>query len=160
MRGGSFTARAGASARGIYNYGSVARLETESITTLGENSNDNYGLYNNHDAAATLRSGSFTGRGGIYAQGIYNYDGGTTLEAASITALGEDGSGYNYGLYNEYFATANVTQSVLEGDTRSIYRTGGNITISNSRLVGGAVVGTVTCVAVSRNTTFNANGCP
>jgi hypothetical protein len=49
---------------------------------------------------------------------------------------------------------------VLEGATYSVYRTSGTVTISNSRLVGGAVSGTVTCVAVSQNTTFNANGCP
>jgi len=49
---------------------------------------------------------------------------------------------------------------VLEGATNSVYRASGSVTVSNSRLAGGWVSGTVTCVAVSRGGTFNANGCP
>jgi hypothetical protein len=159
LRRGSFTGRGGTYAYGIYNHYGSATLETESVTALGENgSSYNYGLYN-HESAA-LRGGSFTGRGGTYAYGIYNTDSGADMKAESVTALGENGSGNNYGLRNASSATANVTQGVLEGATYSVYRTSGTVTISNSRLVGGAVSGTVTCVAVSRDITFNANGCP
>jgi hypothetical protein len=159
LRRGSFTGRGGTYAYGIYNHYGSATLETESVTALGENgSSYNDGLYN-HESAA-LRGGSFTGRGGTYAYGIYNTDSGADMKAESVTALGENGSGNNYGLRNASSATANVTQGVLEGATYSVYRTSGTVTISNSRLVGGAVSGTVTCVAVSRDITFNANGCP
>jgi hypothetical protein len=160
LRGGSFTGRGGENAWGIYNSGSGTTLEAESVTALGENGTYNYGLTNSIGAAATLRGGSFTGRGGTSAEGIYNSGSGTKLEAESVTALGENGGLSNYGLYNTDGATASATQSVLEGGTNSVVRISGTVTVSNSRLVGGAVYGTVTCVAVSRGTTFNASGCP
>ncbi len=69
-------------------------LEAEGVTALGENASiDTYGLYNDDGgAAATVRGGSFTGRGGTCAKGIYNAGIGTTLKAESVTALGENGS--------------------------------------------------------------------
>jgi len=153
LRGGSFTARGETQALGIYNYGSGATLEAESVTALGENSSNNYGLHNAVSAEALLRGGSFTGRGGEYTNGIVNNAGSATLEAKSVTALGENGSSANYGLRNiGSSASANVTQSVLEGATWSVYRQGGSVTVSNSRLAGNAVSGTVTCVLVTRGT--------
>jgi hypothetical protein len=165
LRGGSFTGRGGMNVGGIYNSGSGAMLETESVTALGENGNsNNYGLSNSgNGVAATLRGGSFTGRarpGGTNANGIYNGGNSTTLEAESVTALGENGSNNNYGLRSSVNATANVTQSVLEGATNSVYRGSGSVTVSNSRLVDGVVSGAVTCVAVSWNTTFYPGSCP
>ena len=103
LHGGSFTARGGSDARGIYNRDGSATLEAESVIALGENgTSDNYGLYNYNGAAATLRGGSFTARGGSDARGIYNANSFTTLEAESITALGENGSIKNYGLDNGF----------------------------------------------------------
>ena len=123
-------------------------------------STNNKGLHNDNSAEATLRGGSFTGRGGISAIGIHNEDSVTLLEADSIIALGVSG-GNNYGLFTT--GTANVTQSVLEGVTNSVIRmTTGSVTVSNSRLVGGAVSGTVTCVLVTRVSTISDDGstCP
>jgi hypothetical protein len=161
LRGGSFTGREGSGAYGIRNYGSGVTLEAESVAALAEDgSNTNFGL-SNYNGAVMLRGGSFTGRGGSGAYGIISYGSSATLKAESITALAENGSSASYGLYNSDYATANVTQSLLEGATNSVYRgAGGSVVVSNGRLVGGAVAGTVTCVAVSRDTTFNANGCP
>jgi hypothetical protein len=105
---------------------------------------------------ATLRGGSFTGRGGTWARGIRS---NSPLTAENVTMLGQNGTG-NCGLSVTY-STADVTQSVLEGADNSIYRTtNSTVTVSNSRLVGGAASAGVTCVAVSRGTTFNASGCP
>jgi hypothetical protein len=161
LRGGSFTGRGGSIACGICNSGSSTTLDAKSVTALGENaSSTNFGLYNYSGAAAVLHGGSFTARGGLDAYGIGSDGSSTTLEAENITALGENGSSGNYGLYNYSGATANVTQSVLQGTTNSVYRASGTVTVSNGRLVGAAVSGTVTCVAVSRGTTFNASGCP
>jgi hypothetical protein len=187
LRGGSFTALGGIEARGIGNADSDTMLEAEGVTALAENSSDyNTGLYNETGAAAALRGGVFTGRGGTQTRGIYNADSDTTLETEGVTALGENGSNANYGLlnytsaeatlrggsftgrggttnrgiYNLSSATANVTQSVLEGATNSVYRSTGAVTISNSRLIGGTVGGTVTCVAVSYGTTFYPGSCP
>jgi len=185
LSGGSFTGRGGTNACGIRNHRlSTARLEATAVAALGEEgTSNNYGFYNTSNARATLHGGSFTAlgtgsssayglmneegiatliggayvaRNGDIATGIYNVD---ALTAQSITALGEGGT-TNYGLDHASTSSANVTQSVLEGATYSALRSAGALTISNSRLVGGATSGTITCVAVSRGTTFNSSGCP
>ena len=162
LRGGTFTGRGGTSARGLSSkHGTTTLLEAEGVIALGEDGSGwNYGLYNEDGASARLHGGSFTGRGGTNALGIHNQDSGTMLEAESVTALGEGASSSNRGLGNALSATSEVTQSVLEGAGNSVIRGGGSVTVSHSRLVGGAVSGTVTCVAVSRGGTFNASGCP
>ncbi len=109
LHGGSFIARGGTYARGIYSYGAGTTLEAEGVTALAEDgSSYNRGLYNASGVSATLRSGSFTARGGESAYGIHNEDSGTTLEAESVTALGEDGSSYTRGLANWLSASAMV----------------------------------------------------
>jgi hypothetical protein len=101
LRGGSFTGRGGTIAYGITNGASSTTLEAESVSALGENGSDgNHGLYNFSGAEATLSGGSFTGRGGTDAYGISNIDGGTTLVAESVTALGVDGITETFGLDN------------------------------------------------------------
>jgi hypothetical protein len=140
--------------------GSGTSVTLQAVIALGENGSDwNCGLSTRDGAAATLRGGSFTGRGGDRAYGIHNGGSGTTLEAQGITALAENGNLLAHGLDN-WGATVEITRSVLEGATNAVYRSSGTVTVSHSRLVGGAVGGTVTCVAVSRGTTFNASGCP
>ena len=109
LQGGAFTARSGEHARGIINYGTTTTLEAESVTALGENgSSTNVGLYNHDGATVMLHSGSFTGRGGEGAWGIDTADSGTTLVAESVTALGENGTGYNCGLDNYNTGTASL----------------------------------------------------
>jgi hypothetical protein len=159
LRGGSFTGRGGGDPFGIGNSGGT--LDAESVTTLAEDgSGTNYGLHN-YDGATALRGGSYIARGGSNAWGIINSDSNATLKAESVTALGENGSSYNFGLYNYNDATANVTQSVLEGATNSVSHFSGSVTVSNGRLVGGAVSGAVTCVLVTRGTTISTDGsCP
>jgi len=160
LRSGSFIGRGGTQARGIYNADSDTTLDTESVTALAENgSSGNRGLDNNNSAEATLRGGSFTGSGGISAIGINNADSGTTLDTESVTALGVSG-GNNYGLFTT--GIANVTQSMLEGHTFSVFQTTNPVTVTNSVLVDGAVSGTVTCVLVTRGTTISTDGvnCP
>ena len=168
LYGGSFTGRGGTDTYGIANGASSTTLEAESVTALAENgSDDNYGLHSFNGGETTLHGGSFTGSGGVgsvgvFAYGIYNTDVATMLEAESVSALGKFGSTASYGLYNVSSATANVTQSVLEGGTNSVYRGTGAVVISNSRLTGNAVSGTVTCVLVTRGTTISTDGstCP
>ena len=165
LYGGSFTGRGGTDTYGIANGASSTTLEAESVTALAEKgSDDNYGLHSFNGGETTLHGGSFTGSGGVFAYGIYNTDVATMLEAESVSALGKLGIGStaSYGLYNVSSATANVTQSVLEGGTNSVYRGTGAVVISNSRLTGTAVSGTVTCVLVTRDTTISTDGstCP
>ncbi len=185
LRGGSFTGRGGSAAGGIHNDGSGTTVEAENVTARGElasgSGSKNYGLYNRNSAEATLRGGAFaasggssslnyglmnestaTLRGGVFearngldATGIYNT---ATLTAQSITALGESATN-NYGLEHASASTADVTESVLEGATYSVYRSAGTITVSNSRLIG-AASGAITCVGVSRGLVFASSGCP
>jgi hypothetical protein len=188
LHGGSFIGRGGIDTRAIRNYGSGTTLEAENITALSESVNTtSIGLDNRDGAEATLRGGSFTGRGvALYAYGIYNDGSNTTLEAESVIALAENGSQGNFGLmnyssaeatlreasltgrggitdrgiYSYNNATADVTQSVLEGETNSVHKGSGAVTVSNSRLVGGTVGGAVNCVAVSYGATFYPGTCP
>jgi hypothetical protein len=108
LRGGSFTGRGGEYVSGIRSEGSDTTLEAESVTALGENGTYNYGLFHSTGAAATLCGGSFTGRGGTGAFGIYNAGNGTMLETTGVTALGENGS-WNYGLHNASSAAATLS---------------------------------------------------
>ena len=154
LRGGSFTGRGGSTARGIFNRTSGTVLEAENVTALGENGTENSGLYNSNVATATLRGGSFIGRGGDNAYGIYNSNSGTTLAAESVIALGEDGATYTAGLYN-WSGTANVTQSVLKCSVgRPAHGIPGSTIVSNSRLEGGAALN-VTCVLVTQGTNIS-----
>ena len=148
-------------AYGIYNEDNNTTLEANNINAIAENGSNNYGLYNKDSADAKLIGGSFTARGGTIAYGICNSDNDPTLEANNINALAENGSSNSYGLYNAD-GIADVTQSILESPNFSVYSSSGTLTLSNSRLVGGPCGGTVTCVAVSRGTTFSFDGstCP
>ena len=101
LRGGSYTGLGGINAFGIYNGGSGANLAGDSLTVLGENGSfNNYGLYNYNGAAAILRGGSYTGRGGTNASGITNNASGTALEALDATAIGENATDSNSGLWS------------------------------------------------------------
>jgi hypothetical protein len=107
LSGGSFTARGGTATRAINNRGIMAVVQATGVTALAEGSSTfNYGLYNADEAAAMLYNSAFTGRGGTSANGIYNVDTGTTLEAHETAALGEQASINNLGLYNSTDAEA------------------------------------------------------
>jgi hypothetical protein len=136
-------------------------LEARDVVALGEGgSGRNIGLRNDMCAVATLRGGSFTGRGGIDAYGIYNFEDNTTLEAEGVSALGKDGSSTNYGLYNNS-ATANVTHGVLEGASNGLYQILGTVRLGVSQLDGGATrpSGTLTCFQVYDGN-YAAYSCP
>jgi len=110
----------------------------------------------NDGGTVTLRGGAFVSRSGLDATGIGNYG---TLVAQGITALGA-GATNNYGLDHASTGSADVTQSVMEGATYSVYQGAGDITVSNTRLIDGATKGTITCVAVSYGSTWYENTCP
>jgi hypothetical protein len=163
VRGGSFTARGGTATYGIANE-LTATLTAEYVTALGENgSSSNNGLWNHNNAKLALHGASLTGRGGISAYGINNHGSGTTLEAESVTARGENSSGDSYGLNNDESATADLSRSLLAGATNSIYHDDtGSVVVSNGRLGGNPVSGTVICVLVTRGTIVSTDGttCP
>jgi hypothetical protein len=70
------------------------------VAALAENgSNINSGLSNSGSGSATLRGGSFTGRGGYNARAIFTGGSGTTLEVENVSALAEDANNHNSGLY-------------------------------------------------------------
>jgi hypothetical protein len=151
LRGGSFTARGGGGAYGILSESSGTTLEAEGVTTLAEDgSNYNRGLRNDSGAAAVLYGGSFTARGGTYARGITNRDSDTTLEAIGVTAVAENGSSTNYGLYNSFSATAEVDSSRLVGSSVGLSLASGTVYLGVTQLDGGASnsAGTLTCFEV------------
>ena len=110
LQGGYFRASGGDFAYGIRNYWNNAFLEAEGVSALGEHtSGSDYseGFYN-ASAQAVLRGGSFTGIGGGHAYGIHNTGGsGTSLEAYSISALGQGAGSDNMGWKSEVVSTEN-----------------------------------------------------
>jgi hypothetical protein len=79
------------------------------VTALAENgTSGNIGMRAN-GAMVTLQGGSYTGRGGGGANGLLN--GGGTVDAEGITALGEGGSNSNVGCSN----TAGGGNATLRG---------------------------------------------
>jgi hypothetical protein len=151
LNGGSFTGRGGVNARGIYNRNPNTTLEAESVSALGESgSSENYGLYNQLGAAATLRGGSFTGRGGINTMGIWNNNSDTTLDANNVTVLGENGSNSNYGLANVDDAEATANSSQFTGSSNGVIVTSSSVRLGVCQLNGGATntSGTLTCFQV------------
>ncbi|MDY7080245.1 MAG: hypothetical protein SXV54_25465 [Chloroflexota bacterium] len=162
LRDGYFTGRGGSIARGIRNDNSNTELDAENVTALAEDGTTNHGLHNDNGATAILRGGSFIARGGNTTRGVYTESDNSYLEAERVTIRGEDGASSNHGLESSVGADTDVTQSVLEGADVSAVTSGGGgpVTLSNSRLIGGIAQGNVSCIAVSRGTTFNASGCP
>ena len=163
LRGGSFTAHGGNNADGIYN-GYNASLDAESVIALGEDSGlDNQGLYNYRGADATLRGGSFTARGGSNAYGIYNdgSDLGPTIDSIGITALGENGSSNNFGLYNFSNADLDADSSQFIGDDYGLYQTNGTVRLGVTQLDGGAYhsSGALICFQVY-DENYNSYSCP
>jgi hypothetical protein len=149
LRGGSFIGRGGGNAYGISVY--YGTLEAEGVTVLGEEaSGANHGLANG-SATTVLWGGSFTARGGMYAYGLRNRYSGTRLKAEGVTALGEDASTENDGLYNTTpTAEVKADNSQLIGATNAVRQNGGPIKIGVSLLDGGVnrESGTVTCFQV------------
>jgi len=165
LLGGRFVGSGGSNATGLYCVSVNSTLSAQEVYALGQNAVNNYGLYNFDRCQVTLVGGSLIGRGGTGAYGLRNA--GNTYSSTSITAegiwaLGEEASTNEMALYNHDGATATLTQSVLEGDSNVISRASGTVTVADSRLEGGAVSGTVTCILVTRGTTISTDGstCP
>jgi hypothetical protein len=188
-RGAAYTGAEVYGACGIYNSGAGTTLVAEHTTAVGQGRREAHGLYNRYDAFATLRGGSYTGRdGGVHGEGITNND--ATIEAAGITALGlgapgakgflqnegatttvyggllagrDSSGGTNRGFqtWNDSGGSAMISNAVVEGSNNSvIVATGSTVTVANSRLVGGSVSGSVTCLGVSHGILFYTNTCP
>jgi hypothetical protein len=116
LRGGSFVAR-GPDAIGIVNGEEAARLEAEGVTALAANlgeADEAIGLSNVNAAGATLRGGSYTGRGRDSSYGIYN--GGGTLFASGVVGLGEGASGGCVGLLMAGDASSEILNSTFLGN--------------------------------------------
>jgi hypothetical protein len=162
LRGGSFTGRGGASASGIWNW-TNASLEADRVTAQGEDgSSSNNGL-TNASGQVRLRDGSFTGRGGEWARGLLNVGSGSILWAYGVYARGLNGSIQSIGLDTDTQSQyAGATNSTLQGTTASVEESGGTVHVYNSRLMGGAAAGAVTCTLVTWGTLVSTDGqtCP
>jgi hypothetical protein len=163
LRGGTYAASDGNIARGIYNHQS-ADLIAHDIDALGEGGAvASYGLDNVEDAIAQLYGGTYVGQDSLEVAGIEN-DGTTsildpaTIHATGITARGVNGSSNTYGVFSiGNDATADITQSVIEGATNSAYvAPKGTMTLSHTRLIGTAS-SEVVCVLVTRGAGSSTN---
>jgi hypothetical protein len=135
VRGASVIARGGESNYAVNSTFNGATLDAESVTALAEGGSLlNYGLQVAAGTAhATVRGGSFTGRGGQDARGIDCDEEEITLDAEGVTALGEGGSDANYGLHNANGAAATLRGGSVTGcggaHAWGIHNAGGNTTL-------------------------------
>jgi len=164
VHGGSYTGRYGGNTIGVSNGANGCLMSIAGATGVGrEGSGENHGFQNFAGGYATVRNGTYTALGGTLAHGVSNLDPDSTLVAEGITAAADGAGGANWGIANGPGATADLALSLLQGVTSPISSTG-TITVSNSRLAGGAVTGTgsVICVLVTRGTTISDDGstCP
>jgi hypothetical protein len=163
LNGGTFTAHTGDSARGIWNADSNTRLEAYGVTALGRDATDlNNGLaITDDDPWTTLHGGSFTGRGGANARGIYFGGIDNTLAAEGISALAEGAGYHNYALDAVSTGTATADSSQFTGGDGAIYQNAGSLYLGVSKLDGGFVPdgGMVVCYGVY-DETYTAFTCP
>ena len=105
---------AGASNYAIYlnDYETILRH----VTANSFNASDtNYGLLNTHWSYAHLDGGRYEAIGGATTYGIYSSDDVTTLDAYNSTVIGRDGTGSNYGLYNDFASKTNLFGGIYTG---------------------------------------------
>ncbi|MBC7226208.1 MAG: hypothetical protein H5T61_03125 [Thermoflexales bacterium] len=163
LRGGSFTARTSVTAGmayAIHNAGGANTiLETHDVTALAEGTAYSQGLRN--EAAGTVarvNGGTFTARGGsMTAIGISTWG---NLTAQGTSALAENGTVGNYGLYVSG-DQARADACRFKGSTYAVRETSGALYLAVSQLDGGMqrTAGTVTCFEVY-NGNYAAYSCP
>jgi len=160
LRGGSFTAQAaGGSAYAIHNFGSNSVLEAHDVTALAAGGTYNYGLIGETNTPITrVYGGTFTGRGGSMAVGIYHANVGETTIQNAFT-VGENGTA-NYGL-SVSAGTVRADGCHFKGSTAGVRETGGAVYLAVSQLDGGMqrIGGTRTCFQVY-NGNYVAYTCP
>ncbi len=104
LHGGSFVARGGNTAYGIYN-DEQGTLIAQGSTVLAENALTTTVALSNGgseflgDSAAQVQGGTFTARDGVYAYGVENAT-NATLELDGVTVLAEDASTDIRGIYS------------------------------------------------------------
>jgi hypothetical protein len=154
LTGGLFSGSGGVNAYGLKSENGLGVLRAHNLTAVGTHgSTGSYGLFN-ANAQVTLVGGAYSASsatGSTY--GAYNTNG--LLAASSVTMRGDD-----YGLYN-YGDAAEVTGGLLAGATSVENGGTGSVTVSNSRLEGGAADASVVCLLVSRGADAMVTGpCP
>jgi hypothetical protein len=160
LTGSHFAAGGGTSSYGIHNANVQVPVVILDVTAIGENASGfNYGLYNAGVVTSTVRNSSFSAHGQGTVQGI-QHEGGK-LDGTNIAASAEGGT-TNYGMIvSGASSDVDMAQSVFSGSSGSISSSSGTVTIANSRLVGGSVLGAVSCTLVSRGVAVNSGTtCP
>jgi hypothetical protein len=160
LRGGSFTAQAaGGNAYAIHNFGSNTVLEAHDVTALAAGGTYNYGLIAESNTPITrVNGGTFTGRGGSMAVGIYHANGGeTTIQNAFV--LGENGT-TNYGL-DVSAGTVRADGCHFKGSTFGVIESSGTLYLAVIQLDGGMqrTGGTAQCYGTYGNN-YISYSCP
>ncbi len=160
LRGGVFTAQAaGGNAYAIHNFSSNTVLEAHDVTALAQGGVYNYALKGESNTPVTrVYGGTFTGRGGSLAVGIYHANvGQTTIQDAF--AAGENGTS-SYGL-SVSAGTVRADSCRFKGSTYAVRETGGTLYLAVSQLDGGmqCTGGTRTCYGVYDGN-YAAYACP
>ena len=163
LYGGSYSGRSDtAGSTGISNnYG--AYLEADGITALGEGGGSyNQGLINaSDDSVAIIRGGTLMGIGGTFeTRGVFTWGSGSSVTASGVSIIAKDGvENYAFVIQSGMGTLSMSTLESVDYTVRNTYA-GAGMNVNNSRLVGGDVYGTVTCLDITHNTTHYATTCP
>ncbi len=107
LHGGSFETRGGFLSAAIRSQGTGSTLEAFEVSALADGGSAGYGLANDGGSSAVLHDGAYVARGGNGCFGIESY-GVSTLEAWSVTGLGDGCTQHNWGLSSVYGASTVV----------------------------------------------------
>jgi hypothetical protein len=138
------TASGGNYSQGVFNY--TASPTMVHVTATGSGVTYSYGVYNGQYSSPVMTDVTATASGGSEeAFGVYNTSSSPVMTNLTATASGGTKS---YGVHNSGGGPVKIHNSVIKGDTNSIYNAYGTTLVSNSQLEGGVYnnSATLTCV--------------
>jgi hypothetical protein len=144
IRGGSYTAMGGESTSAIYTFNtaiSASKVTVTLATARAEGGSSTNFAFNNATGGQIWLTGShFIASGGSSSFGIYNADVAEPAVILDVTSIAENGSSFNYGLFNAGVVTATIRNSSFNarglGTVQGIRHAGGKLEATNVELSG------------------------
>jgi hypothetical protein len=138
---------------GIYTTFSVSQTLINVTARASGGTTRNYGINNLSPTSLTMTNVTASASGGGECYGVYNENTVMQTTMTNVTASAKNGTN-NYGMFNVGLNNGPfiVGRSTFEGATYSIV--GNNLRIGASKLVGGELLGSATCIGVYNGDTY------
>jgi hypothetical protein len=165
------TASGGNNSRGVFNNSGSSPMMNNVVTTAVDGNNTNRGVHNDAGSYPTMNNVTAIAAGGSSSAGVRNVNSSPAM--TNVMATASAGSNTNYGVYNTNSASpvmtnitasalgggnsygvynygsgtsATIRNSVLEGDTYSVYNANASTAkVANSQLIGSVLSTGMTC---------------